>query len=55
MKRMLPRITQKFTFPALLGLAATYGLAAPLAVLLLADGVARTSILLSRIMPPVLN
>ena len=46
---------QKFTFPALLGLAATYGLAAPLAVLLLADGVARTSILLSRIMPQLLD
>ena len=40
---MLRCIAQKFTFPALLGLAATYGLAAPLAVLLLADGVARTS------------
>ena len=52
---MLRCIAQKFTFPALLGLAATYGLAAPLAVLLLADGVARTSILLSRIMPQLLD
>ena len=52
---MLHCITQKFTFPALLGIAAAYGLAAPLAVLLLTDGVARTSILLSRIMPPLLD
>ena len=33
----------------------SYGLAAPLAIVLLADGVARTSILLSRIMPPLLD
>jgi len=52
---MLRCITQKLTFPALLGIAATYGLAVPLAVLLLADGFARTSILLSRIMPPLLD
>jgi hypothetical protein len=52
---MLRCITQKFRFPALLAIAATYGLGVPLAVLLLADGVARTSILLSRIMPPLLD
>jgi hypothetical protein len=43
---MLRRIIQKSTFPALLGMAATYALTAILTALLAADSLARNSIVM---------
>jgi hypothetical protein len=48
---LLRRIIQKSTFPALLGMAATYALTAILAALLAADSLARNSV----VMPQLLN
>jgi hypothetical protein len=47
---MLRRIIQNSAFPALLGMAATYTLAATLVVLFAADGLARTSVLWTHVM-----
>jgi hypothetical protein len=50
MKDMLRRIIQKSTFPALLGMAATYALTAILAALLAADSLARNSIVMPQLL-----
>jgi hypothetical protein len=47
---MLRRIIQKSTFPALLGMAATYALTAILAALLAADSLARNSIVMPQLL-----
>jgi len=47
---MLRRIIQNSAFPALLGMAATYALAATLVVLFAADGLARSSVLWTHVM-----
>ena len=47
---LLRRIIQESTFPALLAMAATYALTATVAVLLAADGLARNSIVMVRLL-----
>jgi hypothetical protein len=49
-KMLLRRIIQKSTFPALLGMAATYALTAMLAALLAADSLARNSIVIPQLL-----
>jgi hypothetical protein len=48
---MLRRIIERSAFVALLGMAATYALAATLGVILMADGLARVSVVWPRLMP----
>lgn len=48
---MLRRIIQRSGFAALLGMAATYTLAATLGVILMADGLARASVVWPHLMP----
>jgi hypothetical protein len=47
---LLRRIIQKSTFPALLGMAATYALSAIVAVLLAAEGLARNSVFMPQLL-----
>jgi hypothetical protein len=47
---LLRRIIQKSTFPALLGMAATYALTAIVAILLAADGLARNSVFMPQLL-----
>jgi hypothetical protein len=47
---LLRRIIQKSTFPALLGMATTYALAAMAAILLAAEGLARNSVFMPQLL-----
>ena len=47
---LLRRIIQESTFPAFLGVAATYALTALFAALLAADSLARNSIVMSQLL-----
>jgi hypothetical protein len=48
---MLRRIIQTSAFAGLLGMAATYTLVATLAAILMADGLARVSVVWPHVMP----
>jgi hypothetical protein len=50
---MLRRIIERSAFTALLGMAATYALAATLGVILMADALARVSVVWPHVMPPL--
>jgi len=50
---MLPRIIRDVAFPTLLGIAAIYALATTIGVILLADAMARVSVVWPHVMPAV--